>query len=45
MKLNSISIRLTVWYALLSTTLIASVGYTMYWMLADRLLREDDTFY
>lgn len=44
MKLNSISIRLTVWYALLSTTLIASVGYTMYWMLADRLLREDDTF-
>jgi len=44
MKLHSVSLRLTVWYALLSTALIASVGYTMYWMLADRLLREDDTF-
>lgn len=44
MRLHSISLRLTVWYALLSTVLIASVGYAMYWMLADRLLREDDTF-
>lgn len=43
-KLDSIALRLTLWYALLSTVLIATAGCGMYWMLADRLHREDDEF-
>lgn len=44
MKLDSIALRLTLWYALLSAVLIAVAGCGMYWMLSDRLQREDDAF-
>lgn len=44
MKLDSISLRLTLWYSVLSAVLIAAAGGGLYWVLADRLLREDDAF-
>lgn len=39
---TSIAARLTLWYALLSTALIAAAGGALYWVLAERLRQEDD---
>ncbi|ODS89986.1 MAG: two-component sensor histidine kinase [Devosia sp. SCN 66-27] len=41
-KTASIAARLTLWYAVLSITLIVAAGSVMYWVLAERLRQEDD---
>ena len=41
-KTGSIAARLTFWYALLSVVLIVISGSALYWVLADRLRKEDD---
>lgn len=41
-RTDSIAVRLTFWYVLLSVALIALSGSVLYWVLADQLSREDD---
>lgn len=43
-RLNSMAVRLTLWYALLTLALTLTAGGAMYWLLADRLDQEDQSF-